>query len=199
MLNKYDCLEKLAAARTNEVVITTMSVVMPWGKVSDHPLDFASANSAMGHAADFALGLALGQPDRRFITLNGDGSMLMCLGTLVTIAQHRLKNYVLIITDNGAYEVTGNQSVPGAGRFCFASMARAAGLEKVHLIATESELEAALPLIFSEEGPLVVILKIARASEPPPKPADPMRDRAWRLKKALESEPIEENREGIDR
>ena len=41
MLNKYDCLEKLAAARTNEVVVTTMSVVMPWGKVSDHPLDFA--------------------------------------------------------------------------------------------------------------------------------------------------------------
>jgi thiamine pyrophosphate-dependent acetolactate synthase large subunit-like protein len=186
MLDKYDCLEKLAAARTNEVVVTTMSVVMPWGKVSDHPLDFASANSAMGHAADFALGLALGQPDRRVVTLNGDGSMLMCLGTLVTIAQHPLKNYVLIITDNGAYEVTGNQSVPGAGRTCLAAMARAAGLEKVQTIATESELEAAIPRIFGEEGPLVFVLKMGKSSEPPPKPADPMKDRAWRLKRALE-------------
>lgn len=187
MLDKYHCLEKLAANRTDEVVVTTMSVVMPWARVSNHPLDFASANSAMGHAADFSLGLALGRPDRRMITLNGDGSMLMCLGTLVTIAQYPLKNYVLIITDNGAYEVTGNQPVPGSGRFCFAAMARAAGLERVFTIATESELDEMLPMIFGAEGPLVFVLKIKPASEPPPKPAEPMRDRAWRLKKALAS------------
>jgi thiamine pyrophosphate-dependent acetolactate synthase large subunit-like protein len=47
--------------------------------VSEHALDFASADSAMGHAADFALGLALARPARKVICLNGDGSMLMSL------------------------------------------------------------------------------------------------------------------------
>ena len=93
---------------------------------------------------------------------------------------------MLIITDNGAYEVTGNQSVPGAGRACLAEMARAAGVEKVQIVETESELEAAIPKIFGEEGPLVFVLRMEKSSEPPPKPADPMRDRAWRLKRALE-------------
>ena len=60
MLNKYDCLKKLADARgEGDVVVTTMSVSMPWAELSDTPLDFAHVDSAMGHAADFAYGLAI--------------------------------------------------------------------------------------------------------------------------------------------
>lgn len=187
MLDKYHCLERLAAQRTEEVVITTMSVVMPWGRVSNHPLDFASANSAMGHAADFAYGLALAQPDRRIITLNGDGSMLMCLGTLVTIAQRPLANYVLVIIDNGRYEVTGNQALPGADRYCFASLARAAGIEKVCTVASEAAFDAALADLLGSPGPWVFVWKTQPADEAPPKPADPMDERAWRLRSALET------------
>ena len=66
---------------TDEVVVTTMSVTRPWGRLSSHDLDFASADSAMGHAADLALGIALARPDRTVVCLNGDGSMLMSLGT----------------------------------------------------------------------------------------------------------------------
>ncbi|HCK60195.1 MAG TPA: thiamine pyrophosphate-binding protein, partial [Gemmatimonadetes bacterium] len=62
-----------------------MSVVRPWGILSDSDLDFASADSAMGHAADLALGLALAQPARKVVCVNGDGSMLMSLGTLATV------------------------------------------------------------------------------------------------------------------
>ena len=50
MLDKYTCLEKLANKRTDEVVVTTMSVAMPWAAHSDGPLDFAHVESAMGHA-----------------------------------------------------------------------------------------------------------------------------------------------------
>ena len=60
MLSRNQLLEPLARRRTDEVVVTTMSVVRPWGKLSDHDLDFASADSAMGHAADLALGIAIG-------------------------------------------------------------------------------------------------------------------------------------------
>ena len=55
MLDKYECLRKLAARRgPGDVVVTTMSVASPWAGISDGPLDFASVDSAMGHAADFA-------------------------------------------------------------------------------------------------------------------------------------------------
>jgi len=59
------------------------------GKRSHVDLDFASADSAMGHTADLALGIALARPERKVICLNGDGSMLMTLGTLVTAARQR--------------------------------------------------------------------------------------------------------------
>ena len=85
MLIKEECLQLIANHRTDEVVVTTMGTTVPWGKISTHPLDYASVGSAMGHAADFALGIALAKPDKKVIVLNGDGSMLMCLGTLATI------------------------------------------------------------------------------------------------------------------
>ena len=55
MMTVAQLLEPLARHRTNEVVVTTMSVVRPWGTLSRSDLDFASADSAMGHAADLAL------------------------------------------------------------------------------------------------------------------------------------------------
>ena len=71
MLDKYECLKKLSDKRSDEIVVTTMSVSMPWANLSDGPLDFARVESAMGHAADFALGLAIAQPDRQVIVING--------------------------------------------------------------------------------------------------------------------------------
>ena len=62
MLTKQELLQPLASLRTDEVVVTTMGVVRPWSRFSDSPLDFASADSAMGHVADLALGIALAQP-----------------------------------------------------------------------------------------------------------------------------------------
>ena len=185
MLDKYACLEKLAARRTDEIVVTSMSVAMPWARLSDGPLDFASVDSAMGHAADFAYGRALAQPRRRVIALNGDGSMLMCLGTLVTVAQRPAPNFTLVIGENGTYEVTGNQPVPGAGAVDFEALARGAGIREVHTIETEADFDAVLPLHFDGPGPAVFIWKIERADEPVPKPELPIRERAHRLRDAL--------------
>ena len=67
MLDKYSCLRKLAEyRRENDIVVTTMSCAAPWAALSNGPLDFASVDSAMGHAADFAYGLALSQPLSRY-------------------------------------------------------------------------------------------------------------------------------------
>jgi thiamine pyrophosphate-dependent acetolactate synthase large subunit-like protein len=186
VLNKYDCLKKLADVRgEGDVVVTTMSVSMPWAELSDTPLDFAHVDSAMGHAADFAYGLAIAQPDRRVLCLNGDGSTLMCLGTLVTMTQHPAPNFTLVITENGTYEVTGSQIVPGAGAVDFAGLARAAGIEHVVTIASEADFDAHLAAHFDSPGPSVFVWKIEKADEPVPKPSRPIRDRAHDLRAAL--------------
>lgn len=65
MLTRAELLRPLARLRTDEVVVTTMGVTRPWGRLSRHDLDFASADSAMGHAADLALGIALAAPSGR--------------------------------------------------------------------------------------------------------------------------------------
>ncbi len=127
MVSRDQILEPLARRRTDEVVVTTMSVVRPWGSYSDHDLDFASADSAMGHAADLALGVAMAQPERTVICLNGDGSMLMSLGTLVTIIESGVTNLILFVAVNRTYEITGNQPIPAAERVDFAAIARGPG------------------------------------------------------------------------
>lgn len=171
MLIKEECLQLIAEQRTDEIVVTTMGSSVPWGKISTHPLDFASVGSAMGHAADFALGIALAAPDRRVVVINGDGSMLMCLGTLATITTLNAPptNYLLFVCDNGSYEVTGNQPVPdGNTRFSWTTIAKGAGFEKVYEFDNSEKLAAELPSIWHETGPIFVSLKIAQAHEPPP-------------------------------
>jgi len=165
VLTTSQVLAPLARLRTGEVVVTTMSMVRPWGRLSSHALDFASADSAMGHAADFALGIAIAQPDRRVLCLNGDGSMLMTLGTLVSAAA--ATNLVLFIIDNGTYEITGNQAVPGGGIVDYAAMARAAGFPEAFSYDGPEEYEAALPAILAIDGPVLVSLRVEPGSEGP--------------------------------
>jgi thiamine pyrophosphate-dependent acetolactate synthase large subunit-like protein len=166
-MTRDDVLRPLALRRGNAVVVTTMGTVRPWARLSDHPLDFASADSAMGHAADFALGLALAQPQRKVVCLNGDGSMLMSLGTLVTIAAAGATNVVLFVLQNDTYELTGNQAIPGAGRVDFAALARAAGFTRVHAFEDASSYENALPSLLEGAGPVFVAVKVERGGEGP--------------------------------
>src|SRR4051812_16117764 len=105
MVNQ-EALEVLAAHRGNRVVISTMASIGVWPKLSDSPLDFYYLPSSMGQGPDLGLGLALAQPDHGVVVINGDGSMLMNLGSLVTLANHPA-NVFLIVMDNGLYEVTG--------------------------------------------------------------------------------------------
>lgn len=167
MLTKHQFLAPLARLRSDQVVITTMGMVRPWARYSAHPLDFASADSAMGHAADFALGVALAQPQRRVICLNGDGSMLMTLGTLVTIVTAKTANLILFIVQNDTYEITGNQPIPGAATVDFSLMAKAAGFARVYSFDNAQEYERTLPEVLSGVGPVFVTVKVQPGDEGP--------------------------------
>jgi thiamine pyrophosphate-dependent acetolactate synthase large subunit-like protein len=167
MLTKAQFLEPLAALRTDQAVVATMGVVRPWGRISSSDLDFASADSAMGHAADLALGVAMAQPDRRVICLNGDGSMLMSLGTMATIVESRVKNLVLFVVVNGTYEITGNQRTPGSGTIDFAAMATATGFPRVYRFENGDEYQVTLAEVLSGEGPVFVSVDMEPGTEGP--------------------------------
>jgi thiamine pyrophosphate-dependent acetolactate synthase large subunit-like protein len=167
MLTRAQLLEPLAAHRTDEVVVTTMSVTRPWGRLSSHDLDFASADAAMGHTADLALGIALACPDRRVVCLNGDGSMLMTLGTLATITGCGVTNYLLVVVENGSYEITGHQPIPGAGRVDFGLIARGAGFPRVFRFADPAAWEKAVPDLLTTPGPTFAHVLVEPTSEGP--------------------------------
>jgi len=167
MLTMAQLLAPLHEHRTNEVVVTTMSAARPWGRLSSHALDFASVDSAMGHGADLALGIALARPERRVICLNGDGSMLMTLGTLATAVGARATNLIIVVCDNGRFETTGNQPVAGAGRVDYAAVARAAGFPSVHRFDDARAYAEALPGILRAAGPTLVHVVLKPGQEGP--------------------------------
>jgi thiamine pyrophosphate-dependent acetolactate synthase large subunit-like protein len=121
----------------------------------------------MGHTADLALGIALAQPQRKVICLNGDGSMLMTLGTLATVVNARATNFVLFVIQNNTYEITGNQPIPAAGHIDFAQLARGAGFEHVYYFENPDDYEKQLPAVLAEEGPVFVTVRVEKGAEGP--------------------------------
>lgn len=168
MLTQTQFLEPLAHRRTDQIVVSTMSLVRAWGRLSKHELDFAFADSAMGHAQSFALGLALAQPQRRVICLNGDGSMLMSLGSLVTIAQGRARNFILFVAQNNTYEVTGNQNIPGAGAVEFHKIALACGFPQAFYFSDAREYKSQLDAVLHLQGPVLISVQLEPGHELPP-------------------------------
>ena len=182
-----EALEVLAEHRGDRVVITTMASVGLWPELSDTPLDFAYMPSAMSHGPGLGLGLALAHPERGVIVINGDGSMLMNLGSLVTLANHPANIY-LIVVDNGLYEVTGGQATAGTGHTDFAGMARAAGIQRVHTFADLAAWKTGIVEALSAQGPVVIWLKVeGRLGQNTPTPPRPMAEQIARLKRTFES------------
>src|SRR3954471_14515530 len=77
---------------------------------------------SMGLTIPIALGVAIAQPQRHVVALEGDGSLLMQLGCLATVATLKPKNLTMVVWDNGIYQITGNQPTPGAGNADFVAI-----------------------------------------------------------------------------
>ena len=96
---------------------------------------------SMGLAFPIALGVALAQPERRVFALEGDGSLLMQLGCLTTIAALKPKNLVMVVMDNGLYQITGSQPTPAAAVADIVAIAVASGLTGSAWAADEEDFE----------------------------------------------------------
>jgi thiamine pyrophosphate-dependent acetolactate synthase large subunit-like protein len=185
MMTLHDALEIVAAHRGQRIVVAAMSSGGVWPSLSDTPLDFIYIPSAMGQGPSLAQGLALAQPQRGAIMLNGDGCMLMNLGSLVTLAHHPANVYLLII-DNGLYEVTGGQPTAGAGHADFAGLGHAAGIQRVYTFDTTEAWRAGAAEALTGSGPVVVWLKVeGRLGQKTPKAPRPMTEQVERLRQAL--------------
>lgn len=184
-MSHHDALAVLARHRDGRIVVTTMTSVGIWPSLSDTPLDFSYIPSAMGHGPAVGLGLALAQPERGVIVINGDGCTLMNLGCLVTLAHHRA-NVFLLVMDNALYEVTGGQPVAGAGRTDFAGLGRAAGIERVCTFEMRDAWEAGAAEALGGIGPALIWLKLeGRLGQKTPKAPRPIAEQISRLQQAL--------------
>ncbi len=152
-------LEVLHAWRGQQVVVTTMGSAREWPKLSSHPLDFHYIPSAMGEAPALGLGLALAQPDKEVIVLNGDGCMLMNLGCLVTIASSGAKNLTLVVLHNGIYEVTGGQQLASRqAAINFTLLAQGAGWKSVFEFNDMQQWSAEIDTAMTAPGPRFIRL-----------------------------------------
>lgn len=134
----------------------------------DRPQNFYTWGS-MGLASSVGLGLALARPDRRVIVLDGDGSLLMNLGSLATIATMRPANLVLIVWDNGEYGTTGGQRAATAFGADLAAAAAAMQVPFTATVSTAADLGGALSRAAGSGGPAVIVAKV-RESRPSAKP-----------------------------
>ena len=191
-------IEALAALRDvrreDDVVITTMGAARDWMALGQlHPRDLVFVPSSMGQATSIGLGLALARPELRIVVCNGDGSMLMNLGSLVTIVASGATNLVVILFDNGVYEVTGAQPTPAAvaeravpGGVDYAALARAAGFRSVARYSEVETWRADARRLLDIPGPTFVALDVASiAGTPGPRSPGPAGERARRFMDAL--------------
>jgi sulfopyruvate decarboxylase subunit beta len=160
MMNRVELLDVLARHITDQIVVATYSTATDWLAVKDRPLNYFSFG-AMGLASSHGLGLALARPERRVIVLDGDGSLLMNLGTLVTIAAVAPRNFTHLVFQNGTYEANGGHPIPNA-ETDFEGLARSAGIQFCSTISELAVFAAMVETLLGAEGPAFACLKVSQ-------------------------------------
>jgi phosphonopyruvate decarboxylase len=143
----------------NTIVVSVFSSAADWASMSDHPLDFYSVG-AMGQASSMGLGFAIGMPNHKIVVLDGDGSLMMNMGSVITMASVAPTNLIYIVCQNNDYECIGSYPIPGRSRVNFSKIARGAGFEKVYEFETVDDFAASLSNVMTETGPVFVTLHV---------------------------------------
>ena len=162
-MRRQDAIAALVAERGAAITITTEQAIGAWraavpeapNEIPDH-LDIVGC---MGSASTIGLGIALARPERKVIVVDGDGSLLMQLGSLVTIAGAAPANLYHFVFENGVYETSGSQPLPAEGRFDLAQMAAAAGYADSRRFDDAAEFATALAGLLRQRGPVFVSVR----------------------------------------
>jgi thiamine pyrophosphate-dependent acetolactate synthase large subunit-like protein len=161
VMNRFDVTSRLVAKLKNEEAVI--------GGIGNTNFDLWAAGNrpqnwymlgSMGLAFPIALGVALAQPKRRVFGLEGDGSLLMQLGSLSTIATLAPKNLTMVVMDNGIYQITGSQPTPAAAHTDLVAIAVASGISNSAWAADEEDFERLVDQSMSATVPTLIGVRI---------------------------------------
>jgi len=139
-MKRYDCLRAIAPHFGEELVVTNLGAVRhEWQALRPHHGNYHLQN--LGLTSSMALGLALALPRRQVVAFDGDGSLLLNLGSLATIANQHPKNLIHIVFDNECYESSRGAPTATAGQADLAVVARGCGFANVITVKTLVEFE----------------------------------------------------------
>ena len=171
MIDNEAAVKVIESKRDDSVIVATMNANnVHFGLptvTSNEKMDFPFSG-AMGKASSLALGLALAQPQRKIMVLDGDGSLLMNLGAIVTISNKAPANLYHFLFDNGVYAVTGGQPVPGASGTDWEELAKGAGYAAVFSFDNLEDLTTGIDDALAAQGPVFVRLSITPQIENTP-------------------------------
>jgi thiamine pyrophosphate-dependent acetolactate synthase large subunit-like protein len=161
VMNRFELTRRLVAQlKHDEAVI---------GGIGNSNFDLWSAGrrpqnfymlGSMGLAIPIAFGTAIAQPQRHVIALEGDGSLLMQLGCLATVAMRAPKNLTMIVWDNGLYQITGSQPTASASTADLVAIARGAGLANSAWAADEDDFDRLVAAALRDGGPTFIAARI---------------------------------------
>ena len=117
-------------------------------------------NMELGYAAAMCLGVASALPKERVFALEGDGSILMGLGVLTTVARYRPRNLVILVIDNGQYLSSGAVPTATATGTDLAAIAKGAGIEHAERVRDPAALDAALRRAVTTDGPHFIVAAV---------------------------------------
>ena len=160
-MNRFDLTRRLVARlKAREAVIGGIgNTNFDLWAAGRRPENFYMLGS-MGLAVPIALGVALAQPARRVFALEGDGSLLMQLGALGTVAASRVRNLAIVVFDNAMYQITGRQKSLTAGTVDLVAVAKGAGLAQSEWAADEAHFEALVARSLGGPGPWLIGARI---------------------------------------
>jgi thiamine pyrophosphate-dependent acetolactate synthase large subunit-like protein len=114
---------------------------------------------SMGLAIPIAFGVAIAQPQRHVIALEGDGSLLMQLGCLSTVAMRAPKNLTMVVWDNGIYQITGGQPTASASAADLVAIARGSGIANSAWAADEGDFDRLFAAALKDGGPSLIAVR----------------------------------------
>jgi thiamine pyrophosphate-dependent acetolactate synthase large subunit-like protein len=179
VMNRFE-LTKRAVAQLNadEAVIGGIgNANFDLWATGQRPQNFYMLGS-MGLTIPIALGVAIAQPKRHVVALEGDGSLLMQLGCLATVAVQAPNNLTIVVWDNGIYQITGSQPTASSATADLVAVARASGIANSAWAADEEEFDRLFAQALKGGGPTLIAARIDGAPGVGKTDRDPVQIRA---------------------
>jgi sulfopyruvate decarboxylase subunit beta len=150
-MKRFDCLRAVAASAGEALVVSSAgAVTLEWHAL--RPSDGNFRVRTLGLCSSIALGMALGLPHRKVIALDGDGSLLMNLCSLPTIARMNPKNLIHLVFDNEVYEASGSKKTATGAGADLVAMAYAAGIKNARWASSPQEFEELMRTAMGGDG-----------------------------------------------